>query len=150
MTSRSGLVLLDTSILVHLIRESPLGKHVMEQEQLRSRGEQPLICVVTVGEMLSLGRHWKWGGPKLARLDELLSELVTVDISSRDVLERYAEIDHWCRENGKKLSKNDLWISAAASTAGATLLTTDGDFGPLEGKFLEQVCFDEKVDHPVG
>jgi len=37
------------------------------------------------------------------------------------------------------MGKNDLWIAATASVTGAGLMTIDGDFDHLDGKFLELI-----------
>jgi tRNA(fMet)-specific endonuclease VapC len=58
------------------------------------------------------------------------------------VLNSSAEIDSWCRQNGVKPGKNDLWIAACAGAADATLLTADRDFDPLHGRFFERVLLD--------
>jgi hypothetical protein len=58
---------------------------------------------------------------------------VIVDINSGPMLSRYAEIDAWCRQNGVKPGKNDLWIAACTSV--------DRDFDPLDGRFLKRVFF---------
>ena len=47
-------VLLDTGILVHLLRGDALGTHVDDAHQLRASAARPLICIVTVGEILTL------------------------------------------------------------------------------------------------
>jgi predicted nucleic acid-binding protein len=43
------------------------------------------------------------------------------------------------------MGKNDLWIAASASLAGATLITTDKDFDHLHGKFVEVVWLDPNL-----
>ena len=147
MTAPDGTWLLDTSILVNLLRGTALGRHLVEQQQLRARALAPLLSVVSVGELLSLGHQLGWGEQKLARMRELVAELVVVDVNNDVVLESYAEIDAWCRQNGHRPGKNDLWIAASAVAANATLLTSDRDFDPLHGRFLERVYFDPATDY---
>jgi tRNA(fMet)-specific endonuclease VapC len=71
----SGLVLLDTNILVHLLRASSLGKRVAEVHGLLSKGHRPLVSVVTVGELLAFAKKRAWGAQKVSRLHELLRQL---------------------------------------------------------------------------
>ena len=134
--------LVDTNILVQVCRASPLGRHVIEERQLRAREQTPLISVVTVGEMFALARKFGWAEPKRAYMHEILADLVIVDINREAILEKYAEIDAWCHAQGIKPGKNDLWIAATASLTGATLLTTDKDFDPFHKVFLTREYFD--------
>lgn len=70
----------------------------------------------------------------------LFRELVVVDIRSDDVLRKFAEIDSWSKKNGRALGDNDTWIAATAAATGATLLTNDKDFDPLdENGFLTRI-----------
>jgi hypothetical protein len=53
---------------VHVLRATPLGRHLVhlvEVQRLRARAEVPLISVVSVGEVMSLGLQWNWGEKKL-------------------------------------------------------------------------------------
>lgn len=73
--------LLDTNILVHLIRGKAIGKSIEANFGLQATLNRSLICVVTVGEMYSLVRKWNWGQGALARLHHLLGQVVWVDIN---------------------------------------------------------------------
>jgi predicted nucleic acid-binding protein len=42
------------------------------------------------------------------------------------------------------VSDNDVWIAACTSAADATLLTTDRDFDPLVGRYLDRVWIDPR------
>ncbi|MCG8424386.1 MAG: PIN domain-containing protein [Proteobacteria bacterium] len=76
----------------------------------------------------------KWGDKKLAALQTMLDNLVTVDISHPKIIEAYVDID-LCSQNhpdgARNMSKNDVWIAASAKASGAVLLTTDRDFEHL-------------------
>src|SRR5262245_21101677 len=127
MTSPSGLVLLDTNVLVHLVRGRDFGRAIDQSYGLRTRPDRPLISVVTVGEMLSLARLWKWGAQKQDRMLEVIREMVVVDINSEPVLRYYAQFDHHLVERGQPIGQNDLWIAATTAATGATLLPTYSD-----------------------
>ena len=139
MSVQSGLLLLDTNIVIHLIRADAVGEAVDTRFQLRARAERPLISVVTVGEALSFARQRNWGAQRVTQLEALVRELVPININSRPVVERYAEIDTFLVRSGRSVSNNDVWIAACASAAGATLLTTDRDFDPLAGQYVDRV-----------
>lgn len=131
MTGRNELLILDTSIVIHLIRGNDVAKQVDAEFQIRHRADRPLISTVTIGECLSLVRQFRWGTAKSQALESLLREFVVVGIDSRPVLERYGEFHAWTRSIGRTLGHNDLWIAATAAATGAHLITTDTDFDPL-------------------
>ncbi len=144
MSTPSRLLLLDTNIVIFLVRGGPLGQTIDRRFQLRARPERPPVSVVTLGEALAFARQRGWGAARIERLRELLRELVPVNLNSQPVLERYAEISEFLRRNGRTLSDNDVWIAACASAAEATLLTTDRDFDPLAGQYLDRVWIDPR------
>ena len=96
--------------------------------------------------MVTFGIQQNWGPAKLQSIRNLFSKLVVLDINSNDelLLETYAEIDSYSKNKlhtdklGRSITmgKNDLWIAATAKVANATLLTIDGDFDHLNGKYL--------------
>ena len=84
--------LLDTNVLVALIRGQRLGKRIDARYKLSEDFRCCVISVVTVGEMYFLARRFGWGAKKLARLGDLLDELVWVDLNCRELLRAYAAI----------------------------------------------------------
>ena len=78
MIPRTEPIVLDTSILVALIRASEVGRRVDADHGLRNRTERPTIAIVTVGELRSWARKLDWGTPRQRRLDELVSELTVI------------------------------------------------------------------------
>lgn len=139
--SQTDLVLLDTSVVLHVVRGNEYAERIDKAYDLRGRAEKPLISVVTVGECHSFAFRRGWGDAKREKLDELLRELVIVDIHNATVLRHYAEIDAFLKKNGRALSDNDTWIAATARAANAILLTTDKDFDPLDPQFIRHVYF---------
>jgi predicted nucleic acid-binding protein len=99
-----------------------------------------------MGEIMSFAIQHNWGHAKMQFLKNLFSKLVVLDINSNDekLLETYAEIDAYSKNNLLKdklgrsitMGKNDLWIASTAKVANATLLTIDGDFDHLSGKYI--------------
>lgn len=130
--SPPGLILLDTNILVHVLRGKVAGAWLRERYALDSpTSERPLVSIITLGELLALATKWNWAAKRRAAILDLEKNFVVVDIRNREVLARYAELGvHWERQ-GRRMEQNDLWIAATAKAADATLLTTDGDFRKL-------------------
>lgn len=56
------LYLLDTSILLALLRGGVLGRHIGERYRLRSASQRPFISIVSHGEIRVLARRNGWGG----------------------------------------------------------------------------------------
>jgi tRNA(fMet)-specific endonuclease VapC len=141
MTTAGGLVLLDTSIVLHLVRGNEFAERIDMACSLRERPEKPLISVVTVGEAHAFAARRGWGEEKRRKLDELLREFVIVDIYYATVLHHYAEIDTYLKKNGKSVGDNDTWIAATTRSAAATLITSDKDFDPLHPQFISRIYF---------
>lgn len=147
MASSTGY-LLDTNILVHLIRGKTVGQTIDARFGLRGSLNRCIISVVTVGEMYSLARKWAWGPNKTTELQRLLGQLVWVDINHPDILNAYGELDDASNRAGRSMGKNDVWIAATTKVAGMTLLTTDGDFDHLNPTHLTRIRIDEKTGNP--
>jgi predicted nucleic acid-binding protein len=142
-TSRTYL--LDTNVLLALVRGGALGAALDERFGLRAAPQRPLICVVTHGEIKVLAQRNGWGAKKLAALDEALAAFVTVDINHPRVIDAYVELDLASQshsDGARNMGKNDLWIAATAKAAGASLLTTDKDFEHLLGAQLDGFYID--------
>lgn len=135
--------LLDTNILVALIRGNKLGQYIDRRYVLRASMAQCVISAITIGEMLSLTRKFRWGIDKVDNLYRLLEELVVVDINHPDIYAAYADIDHATDSTGLGMGKNDLWIAATSRATGLTLLTTDTDFDRLVPDWITRVWVDE-------
>ncbi len=140
MTLPSTL-LLDTGILIHLVRDNSIGRTIDSRFRLRMRSERPLVSIITVGEALAFARKLSWGPAKLAALEGLFEDLVVVDLSD-EVLELYAEVDFFLGRSGKPIEQNDMWIAATAIVSGAHLITTDKDFDPLFPAYLDRTWID--------
>lgn len=54
------LVLLDTSVLVHLARRDPTGALIENHFALTARADRPLISTITEGEILGFSRQRNW------------------------------------------------------------------------------------------
>lgn len=146
MIPEGALLLLDTNVLIALVRENALGRRIESTISVRTRAERPIISIVTVGESLGLARQFEWAPAKTDRLRALLTALVVVDASRAGVTDRYAEITDYARRAGRTIGDNDRWIAATASVTGAWLVTTDKDFDPLDPVFLRRAWIDPRAD----
>lgn len=138
----SKLYLLDTNILVHLVRNDATGQHLKQTYDLLMTEPRPLLCGVAEGELRSLAYQWKWGEPKCEQMRFFLTFFWQIPIETPEIYEAYATIDAWCEARGIAMGKNDLWIAASAHVMQADLLTTDKDFDLLHPTFLTRVLID--------
>jgi len=149
MASTTPGYLLDTNILVHLIRWKAVGQTIEANFGLLGMLNRSAISVVTVGEMHSLVRKWAWGMRKIEQLDNLLDQLVWIDIHRTDILKTYGELDDVSNRGGRSMGKNDVWLAATAKVSGMKLLTTDGDFDHLNPAHLTRIRIDEKTGNTL-
>ena len=140
--------LLDTNILVLLVRAGPLGQYVDHTYQLTAQPFRPLISTVTVGEVLKLTKTFAWGASKIEALQSHLRQLTWVDISRHEILDAYADIAHWSESNGRAKPQNDYWIAATAKATAATILTTDKHFDDYDPRFLRRIWVDQSAVTP--
>ena len=140
--------LLDTNIVVHLIRESSLSKELRTDYALFKAPQRLFVSVVVEGELESLALQNQWGNAKMKELNNYLESLITVDIRINSIIKRYAEIDAYSQgklknrplnDSARNMGKNDLWIAATASALNIPLMTTDNDFAHLDKVFLTLV-----------
>ncbi len=80
MIPTDALILLDTNILVHLLRGDVVGQRLVVDYDLFNRPNRPLISFVTVGEMYALARKRGWETRRQQLLEALLKEVVVVNI----------------------------------------------------------------------
>jgi len=128
--------LLDTTVLLHWTRDSRQAQVIEANFQLSSSAMRPLICEVSLGEMLAFSLGRQWGSQKLKRLADIERNAVIVDISDPRVRQAYAELSTLAQSSGWSLfqGKNDLWVGAATRASEAHLLTMDADFLPLRAR----------------
>jgi len=137
---------LDTNILLHYVRQSELAQEVERELNLISQNAIPMIASVSKGEMEGFVQRQEWGQAKINRLKKLVEKIAVIDIAAADdqLMNAYATLWNYSKNAlpGDKLGKsigigqNDVWIAALAHTAKAALVTTDGDFDHLNGKWI--------------
>jgi predicted nucleic acid-binding protein len=142
------IYLLDTNIIVALVRAGKLGQYIDQRFGLRKASQRPLVSIVSFGEVRVVAKRWDWGEAKLDVLANALDNLVTVDISHPAVIDAYVELAliSFAQPSGaRNMGKNDLWIAACAKAAKAASLTTDKDFCHLIPDHLEGEVIDPAV-----
>jgi tRNA(fMet)-specific endonuclease VapC len=143
-----GGYLLDTNVVVALVRNNQLGQHIDQRYELSTGFHRSAISIVTVGEMYSLASQFGWGQQKQTDLQAILDEIVWIDINHHDVLQAYGEIDAASKRDGNAMGKNDVWIAATAKASRMTLLTTDRDFDYAHPRFVQRIWIDPESAPP--
>jgi tRNA(fMet)-specific endonuclease VapC len=136
--------ILDSNILIYLIRENP--KVISTLEEMHIFGiNDGFISFASVGELLAFSLKNKWSVAKKEKLETYLKTITTIDIAGRQLADAYADIDAFSQARhptlistftARNMGKNDLWIAATAHVYKSTLLTTNGDFDHLMPHFL--------------
>jgi predicted nucleic acid-binding protein len=90
-----GGYLLDTNVLVHLLRNNNLGQFLDATYHLLTPPAPIPVSIVTIGELYALANKFNWGAAKRTALDNLLACLIWVDINDPQLLLTYGEMDAW-------------------------------------------------------
>lgn len=150
--------LLDTGLLLGFIREAPWALSARESLNLGDPETMVFTSVICKGEILALAEKNGWGSNRRRRLDRLLHQIPSQDISSEKILSAYALIDAWT--HGKSvdsphatppprpavpMKQNDLWIAATAHASRGTLVSTDDDFEHLDQIWLTFVFVNQEA-----
>ena len=87
--------LLDTNLLLGFIREAPWAIRARTEFKLGDRETMVFTSIVCKGEILALAEKRGWGSNRRARLEDVLAQIPTLDISRQTILAAYALIDAW-------------------------------------------------------
>lgn len=88
----------------------------------------------------------------------MVDSVSVIPLQSGDLIDRYAEIDAYSQnelsgremeDSDRNMGKNDVWIAATASVVDGTLITTDDDFGHLDGEFLDRIYVDPDAEYDL-
>jgi tRNA(fMet)-specific endonuclease VapC len=144
---------LDTNILLVYLREAKTKAFIEDKYNPLGSGNNPIISVVTIGEIRSIAKMNYWGSRRLEVVEKMMKKLIITDINYEDLIEKYAEIDAFSQGrikekplglSARNMGKNDLWIAATAAITGSVLLTTDADFDHLQGTYLDLIKIEIK------
>jgi predicted nucleic acid-binding protein len=129
---------LDTSILLHFVRQNERAQKVESRLNLLGKDAIPIIASVTMGEIKGFVQRQEWGPEKIKRLKDLVNRLAVIDIAAADdkLMQAYATLWNYSKNAlpddklGRSIGigQNDDWIAALARTAKADLVTTDRDY----------------------
>jgi tRNA(fMet)-specific endonuclease VapC len=146
--------IIDTSILLHYIRQSGLALKIESEHQLMSQDVVPMVAAVSIGEIEGFVQRRNWGEKKMNVLKKLLSRILVVDIAGQDenLMKAFATLNNYSRNclpekplgRSVSIGQNDLWIAAVAKVAKAELITADGDFDHLDGVWLAVHKYDQR------
>jgi tRNA(fMet)-specific endonuclease VapC len=140
--SPTDLILLDTNVVLYLIRGKKQGQRIRDTYQLGARTERPMVSMITVGEILAIAERQKYGPEKREKLRQLLEELVIVEIKS-PIAQEYGRIQALLQGKGIPIGENDTWNAATAAVTDSVLLTTDRrHFGKLPPGLIKLEIFD--------
>ncbi|WP_338876888.1 type II toxin-antitoxin system VapC family toxin [Spirosoma sp. SC4-14] len=121
---------LDTNIILGFIRRNVVAQAVAKILRLTDDNEI-YVSVVSEGEIWSIARQSNWGVSRRNNLLNLLAEYQRADINDDELIQRYADIDAFSQNkltdrplgvSARNMGKNDLWIAASTSLAGASLI----------------------------
>jgi tRNA(fMet)-specific endonuclease VapC len=141
----SGSYVLDTNVLLHLIRGQALGTKIDQAFGLTSSLHRQIVSIVTQAELWVIADRKGWGDAKRDALQHALDNLVIIPVDGTDVVEAYVRIAHAdaaAGEGARNMGKNDIWIAATALYAQLPLLTTDKDFRFLHDDLLQVMWID--------
>lgn len=139
---------MDTNILLIYLKEEKTKSLIEDEYAPMDGGNNPMISVVTVGEIQSIARRNYWGDKRLRAVENLMNKLIILDIKYEEVIEKYAEIDAYSQDKVKEkrlgmtsrnMGKNDLWIAATTTVTESKLITTDNDFDHLDGEYFDVI-----------
>ena len=85
--------LLDTNILVHLIRGQRMARYVQARYGLNTILAEGLVSVISFGEVSSFALQRNWGTDLLTRMQALLDRFEPLDILHPILIAAYADID---------------------------------------------------------
>jgi tRNA(fMet)-specific endonuclease VapC len=125
-----ALILLDTNIVLYLLRGKAAGQWIKQNYQLDTRMERPLVSMISVGETLAIAERQNYGPKKRVKLHSLLENLVVVEIKF-PIAQEYARIQAILQGQGTPIGENDTWIAATAAATASSLLTSDHHFEKL-------------------
>ena len=137
---------LDTNILLFYLKDDKTKAFIEQHYDPFAVVNNPVISVVTVGEIKALAYKNHWGSKRIQAVEALVGKLIIADIKYEPILNKYAEIDAFSQGaikqkplgmSARNMGKNDLWIAATTAVADAVLLTSDGDFDHLDKEFFD-------------
>ena len=121
----AGRALLDTSLIVELLRGDPaVAEKVGNLDEI-------FTSVVVIGELPYGARHSANSEANLQLVADFASSITALP-SDRVTADTYARLKHGLRVKGRPIPDNDVWVAAAAVQHGLTLLSRDAHFDEID------------------
>jgi len=79
---------LDTNILLIYLSEAQTKARIEKTYDPLGSGNNPIISVVTVGEIRSIAKRNYWGARRLEAVEKMMRKLIITDINYGDVMEK--------------------------------------------------------------
>jgi tRNA(fMet)-specific endonuclease VapC len=147
-------ILLDTSVILHYMRDDDLARKIeAKYNLLNDPNKIVLFSAISIGEIEGFFLRNNYGAKQTERWNRLLEKAIILNIDGKDkkLMKAYAEIQAFCQNNhptlssgkSKTIGQNDIWIAAIAHVLNATLFTLDKDFDHLKGVFIDLVRIDK-------
>lgn len=137
--------ILDTNVLLALIRGNALGRSIDSAFGLRANLQRHVVSIVSQAELSVLADRRSWESAKQDAIQTMFESLVVLPVDGKALIDAYVEIsraDAEWPEGARNMGKNDIWIAATARHTGLPLLTTDKDFRFLHGNHIEVFWID--------
>ena len=136
---------LDTNILLALIRGKTLGESIDSAYDLKANLQRHVVSIASQAELFVLADRNKWAQAKRDAVNFMFQNLVVLPIDGEALLNAYVKVaraDAAWQKGSRNMGKNDIWIAATAVSSGLPLLTTDKDFTFLHGIFMQVLWID--------
>lgn len=132
----SGLYLLDTNIVSHMMRDAAGQAMQRVRGLIQAEGGSRLCISVIVECELRFGIRRTSNPRWTARLEEAMTLLDVMPLDE-SVCEPYARLRTELEQAGRPIGANDCLIAAHALALGATLVTNDAEFARVPGLSVE-------------
>jgi tRNA(fMet)-specific endonuclease VapC len=113
--------MLDTDICIYLAKDR-YPQVTARFERLQP--EQPVMSVITYGELHHGANNSSDRPRSLSRLEELIQEIPVEELTI-SAAEAYGRIRSTLQKQGRVIGSNDLWIAAHAMSLDVTLATNN-------------------------
>jgi tRNA(fMet)-specific endonuclease VapC len=136
---------LDTNVLLALIRGNNLGAAIDKAYGLRTSLQRHIVSIASQAEIWVLADKSGWREAKRDALRIMFEQLVVIPVDGQGLVDAYVQISAFDRswpEGARNMGKNDLWIASTALHAGLALLTTDKDFIFLNNNPIQVLWID--------
>ena len=115
------IYLLDTNILIYLIKNQPPG--IAQRVDALPEDDRLCMSFVTWAELLKGAERSTRKPDVLRRLDALARQVAVIYPTGAAICRHYAEQSTRLKDAGTPIGANDLWIACHALAEDATLVT---------------------------